>query len=219
MRIGISGKKGSGKSFIANIVKQKRGTGEIFSFATPLKAIVREYSTSETGPLNPNAIVDYPKTIEIRWHSLANPNSHLDGALGLMDLGRKKQEIIDRMRHIIDKPGMTYGVALQLVGTEIFRNLDENFWVNLAKKRDHFSTEELIIYDDCRFPNEADSLDAVIRIDYTGESIVDGRDTKHLSETALDDYEFEFRLTNDGRSNVYEQGLDRFYEFVESKLM
>jgi hypothetical protein len=91
---------------------------------------------------------------------------------------------------------------LQLLGTDAIRNgLHTNAWVNALmadykpRKMDQYSPSNWIITD-CRFPNEAqavkDNGGVVIRIVRPGIEPVNA----HPSETALDNWDFDFRIAN-----------------------
>jgi hypothetical protein len=83
----------------------------------------------------------------------------------------------------------------QRVGTEGGRAIHgEDAWVNVAMRTAGPKTA----FSDVRFPNEADAIRSmggiVIRITRPGVGPANG----HTSETALDDYEFDFVVSNDG---------------------
>jgi len=96
--------------------------------------------------------------------------------------------------------GMTLGELQQRLGTDAVRNgLHTDAWV-LALFADYDGVENWSI-SDVRFPNEANMIKQyggiMVRIDgsRTGPG---GRDPNHVSETSLDNYEFDYRFTNDG---------------------
>lgn len=97
---------------------------------------------------------------------------------------------------------------LQKLGTEGLRNnLHENVWVNaLFSEFDPASSKWLIT--DVRFQNEADAIKKlggiVVRIDR-------GMDTgTHPSETSLDDYKFDYTITNKGSLNDLVKEVAKF---------
>jgi hypothetical protein len=92
---------------------------------------------------------------------------------------------------------------LQWWGTEFRRAQDENYWVNKLFASIPSNTD-IAIVSDVRFPNEADGI-----VDRGGYNVnvqrlrKDGtvyyssdRPVDHPSETALDGYNWQFRLTN-----------------------
>jgi len=89
---------------------------------------------------------------------------------------------------------------LQKVGTECFRdNIDLDFWVTMFMKHVKTAKEPYIIVPDTRFPNEFKAIKdiggCVIRVD---RDTADSTDT-HISETALDNYVFDYRINNNGK--------------------
>lgn len=84
---------------------------------------------------------------------------------------------------------------LQRMGTEVGREMfGESIWVEQAIKR--ASAYDRVVFSDCRFVNEADAVinsdGEVWRINRPGISAAN----QHVSETALDDYEFTTTLDN-----------------------
>jgi hypothetical protein len=86
---------------------------------------------------------------------------------------------------------------LQLTGTEFGRELvHPDIWVNSTLNS--IDDDEYALITDVRFPNEVDAIlkrnGIVIRIDRPSMTSNDS----HLSETALDKYNFEHRIVNNG---------------------
>lgn len=108
---------------------------------------------------------------------------------------------------------------LQHVGTDVIRQQDENYWVNFLKGIfTLFNQEwEYILLPDARFPNEIDVMkDAFhcvsIRINREYESSLTEEQSQHESETALDDYNFDYEFDNN--SENIEQELRNCIEFI-----
>ena len=120
----------------------------------------------------------------------------------------------------------TYRELLQYLGTDLLRNqLHENVWVNALfnKYKDEWNGMNTYnntckfpnwVITDCRFENEAKAIKdrggIVIRVnrndyifDNKGKRIISSKsyiniDTvQHSSETALDDYDFDYVINND----------------------
>lgn len=110
---------------------------------------------------------------------------------------------------VVLKEGMTVGRMLQLLGTEIGRNMfDDNIWVNVI--RDYWVTNNYpsLIITDARFPNELEwvnslpnnirfLVDAQERLPIKSSEIVpslmkDGRFVSHASEIALRNHQNKF---------------------------
>jgi len=107
---------------------------------------------------------------------------------------------------------MTIREVLQVMGTDIFREMFEgDVWANAPFRRD-WSEYDVVFLTDCRFPNEKRVVEEhgglVIRLE---------RDTgyvdNHLSETALDDAEFDIVIYQSK-----EVTLDGLREFVRQTL-
>jgi hypothetical protein len=88
---------------------------------------------------------------------------------------------------------------LQIVGTEIFRRIHGDIWVDACMNEIANDKPGLAIITDCRFPNEVDGVHnaggKVIRFTRSPFTEQD----QHESETALDDYsasQFDFVLDN-----------------------
>ena len=182
MIIGISGKKGSGKTFIARKLAAELNA-PVLSFASPLKEIVRKCCGL---------------TEEVPKETLITIVADLVAVLPEFDA-----EILSKIEAAI---GGTYGLSLQRVGTEVFRKIDENYWVKLAKKR--AADYPICIFDDCRFPNEAVILDHIVRV--RGPPIDDSRDISHSSEVAMDDFPFNYYIDNDGKTDSYVKQYEEF---------
>lgn len=135
-----------------------------------------------------------------------------------------KNEGIAIYKEDLVKP--TPRLLLQLLGTECGRNiLHPNIWVNTlmshykmysyadaqagtSKIKKLYKYPNWIITD-VRFPNELKAIndrDGITirlirpeRMNYFGTKILTGKpEQEHESETALDDYEFDFTINNDG---------------------
>lgn len=115
----------------------------------------------------------------------------------------KLKEICNEMfPSILALPKAEHRWLLQKVGTEWFRSVDSDVWVNYLIRN---VGGENVLVDDVRFKNEADALRAagflIVRVERDeklrgawGYNVAD----THASETALDDYEFDYVLWNDG---------------------
>jgi len=115
-----------------------------------------------------------------------------------------------------------YGrTLLQQVGTQIIRKQDPDFWVSFISNILIFFIDEwdYVILPDCRFPNEYEvfsenGIDAVLlRINRVGfKSSLSEEQQNHESETALDDYDHDYTIINNGDIKVLRQRLIRFID-------
>ncbi len=98
---------------------------------------------------------------------------------------------------------------LQYVGTDVIRAKRPDFWVDFIRSvLELFPDEwEYVIIADTRFPNEVDAMKhsfdtthvRVFRKNFT--SPLSPEQQAHPSETALDTYDYDYALVNDGTLN------------------
>lgn len=93
----------------------------------------------------------------------------------------------------------SYRKAAQTLGTEWARNLDPNFWLNLAtQKTEHIAK---LVVTDVRFENEANWIRSKGGVIWhiTGRApTVTGDAAKHASEKSVAFQDGDFRLDNSG---------------------
>lgn len=121
------------------------------------------------------------------------------------------------VREVIDKWGWegyknTYWgesirERLQYIGTECGRKiLGENVWVDAAFNN---LPDGKYVFSDVRFPNEVDGIRSrggkIYRIERAGVDAVN----QHISETALDHYEFDGFIHNDGTLAQFQDSVRR----------
>lgn len=96
---------------------------------------------------------------------------------------------------------------LQHLGTDVVRKEDPDFWVdNLINFLNVFKeTWDYVLIPDCRFPNEIDKLKdsgfdvTTIRVCRPNfDNGLTPEQKSHISETALDEYDFDFSFINSG---------------------
>lgn len=95
---------------------------------------------------------------------------------------------------------------LQYVGTDVVREKNENYWIEFIKSVLRMFPDEwdYVLIPDTRFPNEIEEMKSefdcvslkVIRLNY--DSGLTDEQLSHPSETALDDYSFDYIVENDG---------------------
>lgn len=100
---------------------------------------------------------------------------------------------------------MTNREVLQIMGTDIFRKLYPNVWTDSLFRQD-WSNYDYVLVPDVRFPNEALAIEQndgiLIRIERET-----GLQDSHISETALDGYDFKNRIVNNGSLQELEEKL------------
>ena len=170
----LSGKSGSGKDFVANIMKEKleqKGN----------KVLVTHYAD----------LLKYILKTFFDWD------------------GQKDEH----GRHL-----------LQYVGTDVIRRQNPNYWVDFVKDIIiMFSNNwDYILIPDARFPNEITRMFCsnfrtisirIRRINYTSKLTEEQQ--QHESETALDNYPFDYYMTNDGTLDGVTKEVDNFIKVID----
>lgn len=113
--------------------------------------------------------------------------------------------------------GAEFRGTLQRLGTEVGRQiLGQDVWVNALLSSVDYIVQRVVI-PDVRFPNEAAAITerggVVIRIERDGYEPAG----QHLSEHALDDWEFDYVLKNNGSVVELHQALDHVLQEVEGR--
>jgi len=127
--IGLSGRKGSGKSSVADQLRLALISMEIpssvVSFATPMRLMMEEL-LAYSGVVNPASYLRDPKLKEQDLHALG---------------------------------GKSVRYLMQTLGTEWGRDcVAEDLWVTLGINKALFNECPVVIIDDVRFPNEAEAI-------------------------------------------------------------
>lgn len=117
---------------------------------------------------------------------------------------------------------------LQRVGTDVIRKVNPDFWVNfLSDILLMFPDEwDYVLIPDCRFPNEIQNMKhslsnvniftiRITRLDY--ESELTKEQQEHISETALDNYQFDYYLdAKTGYGNLKPK-IEKMYDYIKYK--
>lgn len=204
--IGISGKIGSGKNYLSEKLIQeftKLGfTTSEASFAAALR--------NELNRIIKTVKVDYLDAVPFKTtiHNMTTMYNMTLGEAALMHA----LIIDDVVEHAdLNANSRTEGIrrALQILGTDIRRKNDNDYWVKEFLRT--IPDSDYVFVTDVRFPNEADAIiqndGIMIRLEAPQDVInerVQGRDglqyseaaLNHPSEKALDDYG-KFTLTVD----------------------
>ena len=155
--VGLSGPIGVGKSYIAKQLSQYIPQSAIRSFARPLKELVTSVLFNK----------GYDESLDSYKRSYAPASVNIDDIVTKLDrhledlnlpvLTPEEVSLLSERFEKCETEGHLYRVALQLIGTEIFRKRNPNYW------RDHMRDFmdavdgfiDVLIIDDVRFPNEA----------------------------------------------------------------
>jgi hypothetical protein len=195
MIIALNGYAKSGKDEIAKMIIEMDPTWQVKKFSNKLKQVASiltgihpdkfEDQLFKNSPLSDDWFVWDYKTIA--GGTLTEPTFNVDPKLR----------------------SMTARELLQKLGTDAIRNgLHENAWVNALMseyREEDTRLSEYIRVDkskwiitDCRFHNEAfavrDRGGIIIRVNRPGNGPVNN----HISETAIDGFDFNYVINNDG---------------------
>lgn len=124
---------------------------------------------------------------------------------------------------IKDDKGRT---TLQYVGTDTIRKQNPDYWVNfISNFLKMFPNEfDYVLIPDCRFPNEIQKMIddgwnvmsvRVTRLDY--KSPLTEEQQKHISETALDGYQFDYYIDSISGLNNLKIEVEKMYEYMKAK--
>lgn len=123
----------------------------------------------------------------------------------------------DKLNDLVyHEPGpMTAREVLQFVGTEIFRKMYYNVWVDATLRQINKDSPEMAVICDVRFKNEADSIlnqeeGKVVR--FTRNPLQDN----HESETNLDDYNNFSYVIDNSNCSIEEQNR-LLHEYLEKE--
>ena len=207
--ISLSGKKQTGKDTAAGMAVQMLQTANKKVGVTAFTEVLKDIAINVLGvsrDLVYGSNADKDTLTHILWDNMPEY------------IGAKyveSQEGIQRGPARIRTGPMTIRELLQVMGTDIFREMFESdVWANSPFRRD-WSDYDVVFITDCRFPNEKKATEKrdgiVVRIT---------RDTgfvdNHPSETALDNVTFDTFYSNEGtvddlrdfmRDLLREQGL------------
>lgn len=117
-----------------------------------------------------------------------------------------------------DNHQLTSREVLQIVGTDMFRRMQQNVWSDATIRKIYKDKPEMAIIADCRFPNEVDSVKK------TGGIVIkltrNPYNSYHASEMALDPDQYDqslFDLIIDNQNmNIVEQN-NIIYEFLQNR--
>lgn len=125
-----------------------------------------------------------------------------------------------RLREVVDSEGwekakdrMLVRTALQDIGQALKRENGDYYWVDQAMRKLATAGEDVVVFSDVRFPEEADYMDITVRVTRPGVGAVNN----HLSETALDGYHPSFVLTNDGDKDTIPGKVRDLIDRMEEK--
>lgn len=115
-------------------------------------------------------------------------------------------------------------ILLQLYGTDIFRNrVDTDYWAKQVVDNVYNSESNIIFITDVRFQSEIDALKTmekdygynIITIRINREIDREAEFNQHVSETALDNYEyFDYAFENNGTVDELREQAEKFSKML-----
>ena len=201
MIIGLSGKKGSGKTEISKYLSSKLNI-PVYSFATPVKELVYKIS----------GLTDIDKTNTNYYDGKIFNLDPLKKELKKFGYDKLSSENIDSLKAIeYNKICDIYRYLMQYVGTDIFRTRNINHWIICFRNSYHL--DESYIVDDVRFINEFNFINS----QYNSKCIkIINQSTQkkdvHSSETEQDKIRFKYKFVNknNGLVQLYND-IDNFF--------
>jgi hypothetical protein len=197
MIIGISGYAGSGKDTAAAIIKRIDNTWEVRKFAHKLKVVAEILTGIPCEDLNRQDVKE--SNLPDMWDVWGYKGRNDGDAVFPVYTGEPYRR------------SMTAREFLQKLGTDAIRNgLHEDAWVNALMSE--YNSQCKWIITDVRFPNEYDAIcragGVMVRIN-RGSPV-----NNHPSETALDRYEYQYVIDNNGSMAEFEEKVEYFYDNI-----
>lgn len=97
---------------------------------------------------------------------------------------------------------------MQLIGTDLFRKLNTNIWINALINKIKRSNHEIVIVSDCRFPNEVEAIKKhdglVFRLNRNPHK------SNHISESILDAHCYDWNNFDSIISNEHMTVREQF---------
>lgn len=214
MIIGLSGKKHSGKTTLANHIIAAHPTFEIRSYAQVLKEVLSVILGIPADAMDDPEVKSQKAGIKgwriMRKDGANNPLPKVYASYGdATDEMMKFKLWADKFEAVVFEP--TIRELLQMVGTDLFREkIHPNIWVDALMRR--YSQENDWVIADVRFPNEAAAIKKkggiLVRVERPSIPSSD----LHPSETALDDYKFDYIIQNTGTEAELFEKFETLYE-------
>lgn len=218
--IAISGKFGSGKDTVAEILKSYYKGFTLLPFAGALKSFVALVGNIDVSILYTDQgkeqknYVKEPQEFSVIEKKLKEIFGDYPFQSGQLENAFKETiSFMDGTK--------SWGQTLQYVGTAVFREkIDNDFWIKVWKIQFLLHKDKGIIVTDLRFKNEAKLLKELnfqlwrvnAPLEERIKRIKTIRNPNHLSETNLDDYDgFDKIIENDSSLQVLEKKVKLIY--------
>lgn len=198
MIIGLSGRKGSGKSLLSEELI-KRGFVKI-GFADKLKELTSSLFDWELSSLYDPWSKEKVLSKPVIWNKTKS---------------EKLEEMIDCKASLYreDKSFFTRRDALQYIGTEVLRKYENDFHINSVRLKIENNPDENFVLDDVRFPNELELLKNMgAKCVFVIRPYFFDNYSNHASETSLGRKDFDVSILNDGSK---ERVIKEFNMFID----
>lgn len=117
-----------------------------------------------------------------------------------------------------DNRQLTAREVLQIVGTDMFRKMQQNVWSDTTIRKIIKDNPGMAVIADCRFPNEVDAIKkaggVVIKLNRNPYN------SSHTSETALDKEQYDqaiFDYVVDNQDMTITEQNKAIYDFIKSR--
>jgi hypothetical protein len=194
--IGISGKIGSGKD----------------TSALELRTIINNHFKNEV--IKPEIYIRY----------FADTLKEITSILSGVEINKLYTQ--EGKNIYVDSFEMTTGEMLQKLGTDVMRNhFDTDVWIKaLLNNYYTYPKNTIFILPDVRFENEYNLVNENgIMIRINGDPALvranSNRDLNHISETALDNADFEYVINNNGTLTELREKLEQIFSEIKSDLI
>lgn len=182
----------------------------------------KQSGKSTSGEYVQNLIYSINKKIDVKTYSFADPLKQ-DICMNILGLTYEQCYGSDEDKNTLTDlewggKKLTAREAMEIIGTDIFRILKNNVWVDATISKIKKDNLDLAIIPDCRFPNEVDTIldhgGYVIRLD------LDPFNSKSNSESALDKDKYfwsKFSCVIHNSSMTIQQKNDEILRFLSNK--
>lgn len=206
--IAFAGRKRSGKTTLANVIKDYEEKAKIITIADYLKKLCSQLMSMSYEELNEKKDNGYEFSItpDEKWYDIISEATQID-----KDLIRKELEnkCITNIRQL-----------LQLIGTDVIRKYKPNWHVDkMCEEIEKTDVKTVIAIDDVRFPNEREAIEKLGGKVYFIVRPNPSEVSNHPSETALTWKDFKEDNVILNTSSVVNIFKVEFLEYYTSNLI
>jgi hypothetical protein len=132
-----------------------------------------------------------------------------------LSFAQKLYDITDLIQTALNKRVEKDPALLQMIGTNLKEYYGEDVWIKVVEERIQDVLQQNdranIIITDMRFPGEMQMLKkyGFVTINIIRPNRPIDRDPEHISEVALDNAKYDYRIENDGAIGDYHDKIDK----------